>query len=532
MTVKAIKKISSEVAIFEKSERLSNEKNKDTELPPSVLETWSSLPDHVRTALASIERSATSKSLASTTSHSFLSTSSDSEKSSDSDDNNRLAEIHETCPKTGEKTVLRPLERAPANVFEFEKSLVEEKVEVTKAGNKVVTTKTKVVSSSKGWRNVFTLPISYDVNLIPHGTIFDSSNPQLLNSTGPPVEGYNRRFAVIDNSVDEIYGSSIRNYFKAQGIELTTCIINGGEDDKRPEAVDKLLDDLCAYKLRRREPFLAIGGGVLLDIAGMAACLYRRGVPFVRVPTTLLAIVDASVGVKNGVDYCCGVTNDTYKNRIGSFYAPSSCLLDNFFIATQDKRNVANGFGEILKLALVRSVDLFDLLESHGAALIESRFAQTQSVPDCVSDRIIELSIQIMLEELGPNLWEYKLDRCVDYGHTFSKLLEMVPGADIMHGEAVNVDGFFCIVLSYLRGYIDMDTVNRVFKCMKSMKLPTNSKDLQSELAWQSCKDAIEHRHGEQRIPLITEIGESICVSDITKEELDRALEMMKTFDH
>ena len=117
-------------------------------------------------------------------------------------------------------------------------------------------------------------------------------------------------------------------------------------------------------------------------------------------------------------------------------------------------------------------------------------------------------------------------------GHTFSKLLEMVPGADIMHGEAVNVDGFFCVVLSYLRGYITMDTVNRILACMKSMNLPTNSRDLDLELAWQSCLDAVEHRHGEQRIPLITEIGESICVSDITKDELTRALELMKTFDH
>lgn len=108
----------------------------------------------------------------------------------------------------------------------------------------------------------------------------------------------------------------------------------------------------------------------------------------------------------------------------------------------------------------------------------------------------------------------------------------MVPGADIMHGEAVNVDGFFCVVLSYLRGYITMDIVNRILACMKTLNLPTNSKDLDLELAWQSCKDAIEHRHGEQRIPLITEIGESVCVSDITKDELTRALELMKKFDH
>ena len=108
----------------------------------------------------------------------------------------------------------------------------------------------------------------------------------------------------------------------------------------------------------------------------------------------------------------------------------------------------------------------------------------------------------------------------------------MVPGADIMHGEAVNVDGFFCVVISYLRGYIDMDTVNRIFAVMKTLNLPTNSADLDVKLAWQSCKDAIEHRHGEQRIPIITEIGESICVSDIAEEELTRAVELMATFDH
>ena len=293
-----------------------------------------------------------------------------------------------------------------------------------------------------------------------------------------------------------------------------------------------MLDAMCIYKLRRREPFLAIGGGVVLDIAGMAACMYRRGVPFVRVPTTLLAIVDASVGVKNGVDYCCAAVNETYKNRIGSFYAPSSCLLDTSFIATQDSRNVSNGFGEILKLALVRSTDLFELLETHGANLVEARFAQSQAVPDGVGQRVIDLSIQIMLEELGPNLWENTLERCVDYGHTFSKLLEMVPGVDIMHGEAVNIDGFFCCLLSYLRGFISMETVERVFNCMQALSLPTTSSHLTSNLAWQSCKDAVEHRNGAQRIPLITDIGESVCVSDVTPEEIDRALDLLQKFNH
>ena len=101
-----------------------------------------------------------------------------------------------------------------------------------------------------------------------------------------------------------------------------------------------------------------------------------------------------------------------------------------------------------------------------------------------------------------------------------------------MHGEAVNIDGFFCCLLSYMRGFITMDTVERVFRCMQALNLPTTSSHLSPELAWQSCKDAVEHRHGAQRIPLITDIGESVCVSDITKEEPERAIELLKKFDH
>mmetsp|Transcript_7191 Transcript_7191/g.15188 ORF Transcript_7191/g.15188 Transcript_7191/m.15188 type:complete len:555 (-) Transcript_7191:473-2137(-) len=554
MTIKTIRKVSSEVALASIRDEVTGERtlakapvalsrrssedslvsraNATPSLPTSVLQTWASLPASVRAALVSSEmnKDATSAGMPSTQSSTSLGSSDRSE--SETMSNEDLTTFEENCPNTGAKVVLTPLERAPQNVFAFKKTQTSESVEVKKTSSATVTTTTKVVTGSRGWRNVFTLPISYDVNMVAHGTLLDPANPQLLHATGVHPEGYNRRFAAIDDQVFKIYGSQILNYFAKRGIELTYTVLNGGESDKRPMAVDKLLDEMCSYKLRRREPFLAIGGGVLLDIAGMAACLYRRGVPFVRVPTTLLALVDASVGVKNGVDYCCGITDETYKNRVGSFYAPSSCILDPSFISTQDARNVSNGLGEIMKLALVRSSDLFELLESHGAALVESRFEPNDSTPSGVSYRIIDLSIQIMLEELGPNLWEYKLDRCVDYGHTFSKLLEMVPGADIMHGEAVNVDGFFCVVLSYLRGYVDMDTVLRIHKCMKALSLPTNSADLTSTLAWQSCKDAVEHRHGEQRIPLITGLGESICVSDITPEELDRALDMMTQFEH
>ena len=130
---------------------------------------------------------------------------------------------------------LTPLERAPKNVFAFTKTHLTEKSEVTKTSNATVTTTTKVVSTSRGWRNIFSLPISYDVNMVAHGTLLDPMNSQMLDATGVHPEGYNTRFAVVDVEVDKLYGKQIRSYFEKQGIELRVCLVNGGEADKRSE---------------------------------------------------------------------------------------------------------------------------------------------------------------------------------------------------------------------------------------------------------------------------------------------------------
>ena len=213
---------------------------------PSVLEAWNSLPKDVRAALVSAESGAVST----VTPHSSLSVSSASTSSNGSEDGTdtekaSLGEFKEKDPKTGAEMVLRPLERAPDNVFAFTKKSTSKEVAVKKTSSSTVTTKTKIVTSSHGWRNVFSLPVSYDVNVVPHGTLLDPANPQLLDATGSHPEGYNRRFAVIDNEVDSIYGDKIRAYFTARDIELHYIIINGGEPDKRPKVSETDVVIVC-----------------------------------------------------------------------------------------------------------------------------------------------------------------------------------------------------------------------------------------------------------------------------------------------
>lgn len=334
-----------------------------------------------------------------------------------------------------------------------------------------------------------------------HDNLLAPTSDVLATRFMPP--GLRRRFCVVDAAVDTLCGAAIRSYFDHHDVALTLCVVAGDEENKTFGAVEIVFNELASFGLLRREPVFAIGGGCVLDIVGFCASAYRRGVPYVRVPTTLLGIVDASVGVKCGVDWS-HPTKGGLKNRMGAFYAPIAALLDVSFIATQDSRNVVNGMGEVLKLGLVRSLELFELLEAHGRRLVEQRFQGS----DGVGRRVIELSVQIMLEELGPNLWEVDLERCVDYGHTFSKILEMDEGADLMHGEAVNVDGAFCIVLSQRRGWLSVETRDRIFRVMRDIGLPTWHDGVVVEAMLQGVADGTEHRHGALRLPLVKgEIG-------------------------
>lgn len=369
------------------------------------------------------------------------------------------------------------------------------------------------------WTNYYELPVEYTVEI--HKDILSPSNPALATRFMPP--GLKRRFCVIDDTVHALYASKIVSYFAAHGVELKIVLIKGEEENKLFAAVEKIFNALSEFGLLRREPVVAIGGGCVLDIVGFTASCYRRGVPYIRVPTTLLAIVDASVGVKCGVDWV-HPTMGGLKNRMGSFYPPCAAFLDKSFIATQDERNLINGLGEIMKLALVRSAELFELLELHGKHLVQERFQSN----DAAADRVIELSIQIMLEELGPNLWEYRLERCVDYGHTFSKILEMSTSPPIMHGEAVNVDGFLCIILSHRKGWISADLRNRVLATMRNIGMPTWNPACTLKLLTKAITDGIEHRHGKLRMPLVKgKIGQHGFVDECTEEQLKDVIDQV-----
>ena len=200
-------------------------------LPESMLQQWNALTPEVKAALIAYEMSAPGPSKLSSMA-SF--TSMTSASSDDSGEKSVSGAIVEEDKEAGTKVIMTPLERAPKNVFEITKTTSRESTDVKKTSGSTVTTKTIISTTTKGWRNVFTLPISYDVNMVSNGSLLDPANLQMLEATGVHPEGYNRRYAVIDDAVDAVYGQRIHDYFTAHGIELHTTIIKGGEPDKRP----------------------------------------------------------------------------------------------------------------------------------------------------------------------------------------------------------------------------------------------------------------------------------------------------------
>jgi 2-epi-5-epi-valiolone synthase len=363
------------------------------------------------------------------------------------------------------------------------------------------------------------LPVNFSIKISPG--IFDIGNSELLSFGTQGVNS--RRIVVVDLKVSGLYLDDIRKYFKSYDVHCSFIIIDATEENKNIETLLYVLSEIESFGLNRRnEPIIAVGGGALLDIVGMAAGMYRRGVPYIKVPTTLLGLVDASVGVKTGINF------QDRRNRLGSYYPPLVAYLDTSFFKTLDDVEISSGLGEILKLAVIKDLKLFKVLENHGSELYKTKFI------NCIhSDKVISLSIKGMKDELQENLWEKNLKRCVDFGHSFSPIPEMRSLVDesvstLTHGQAVTLDVIFSSIISHLRGMLSKNEVFLIMNTANDMGLPTNHTYFNNpDIMMEALNDTIKHRNGSQNLPIPTTIGTSIFINDLTYEDIRVAAKIM-----
>ena len=352
--------------------------------------------------------------------------------------------------------------------------------------------------------------------------VFDVHNKDLL-SHGSQGEGV-RRLVVVDEKVHEIYGSKIREYLRHNQVNFKIVIIDAIEEQKNLETLIYLLNEIESFGLNRRnEPIIAVGGGVLLDIAGLAANLYRRGVPYIRIPTTLLSLVDASVGAKTGINF------NERRNRLGSYYLPLASYLDTNFLKTLEIVEISSGLGEILKMAVVKDKKLFEMLQFSGKKLYKEKFENCHEAAE-----VIGRTISGMKDELQQNLWEQNLERYVDFGHSFSPILEIRSLTDstvksLTHGQAVALDVIFSCVISHIRNMLTQDEVLSVITVSRTMGLPVFHPYFGNiDFLIEALNDTKKHRNGNQNLPIPISIGKSIFINDLQYDEIQRSIDVMK----
>jgi 3-dehydroquinate synthase len=361
------------------------------------------------------------------------------------------------------------------------------------------------------WSVKTELPVEF--KLTYSADIFNPENKDIVN-----LSTSNRRIIVIDTEVYDLYKDKLEEYFHVNKLTMIVLCVDCKEENKTWKNLDRILEFFEQNGVLRREEVLSIGGGVLLDIVGFACSVYRRGIPYIKIPTTLLAIVDASVGSKVAVNHL------GRRNRIGAYYPPVATYIDKKFIKTQSEREIVNGIAEIFKLAVIKSPELFQLLEENAEMLIDEKF-QYGAVPV----RVINLAITDMIAELGPNLWEKRLDRCVDFGHTFSPVIEMANIPNLLHGEAVALDCLYSSCIAFLRHYIDIATLKRIFNVAKRLNLKTFHPDFTNiNMLKESLRDATKHRNGNQYVPLPISIGNYKIVNDVTEDEMKLAIDVFE----
>lgn len=340
-------------------------------------------------------------------------------------------------------------------------------------------------------------------------SLLDPENPILLDVG----EDKQRRLVVFDNGLPDETVSRISDYFRIHDIEIHMVALAGGEKSKELNIVKTLLEEFHTFGLNRRtQPIILFGGGAVLDVCSFAASIYRRGVPFIKIPTTLLAYIDASVGVKTAINFAGG------KNLVGSFTPPVAVLLDTTFLQSQPLVEIISGLGEVLKLAVGCDAALFTQLTALSHALHDKQFA-TKEVRS-----LLWRSIDLMLQELKGNLFEDQLARAVDLGHSFSQTLELnTLGEAMRHGEAVAIDVIISSIISAERGLLGWPIVEQILSTARMLQLPLSLRNVPPAHLWASVCERRLHRGGRQRFPIPGPLGHCNFIDDLTEDELRAA---------
>jgi 3-dehydroquinate synthase len=320
---------------------------------------------------------------------------------------------------------------------------------------------------------------------------------------------------ITDETVRELYGGQLVRGLRRAGVDPLVRSVPAGEASKSLQQAIALWDWLAGSDLARRDVVLAFGGGVIADLGGWVASGYMRGVPYVNVPTTLLAQVDGALGGKVAVNHPLA------KNLLGAFHQPAGVVANVGFLRTTTSRHLRAGLAEAIKKAIIASPAYLTFIEDNADALL--------ACDDEALGRLVVSAAAIKTELIARDPYEADLRRPLNFGHTIGHPLETVTGyGPLLHGEAV---AFGMVVESRIaagRGLLDDGVLSRLLELLRRCRLPVDASDLAVAIDADAVLAAMEKvrliRAGSLRFVLPVAPGETVIADDVSEEEVRRAL--------
>ncbi len=350
------------------------------------------------------------------------------------------------------------------------------------------------MSSRRGKTKRITVETTTTSGLRPYDVLVRAG---LLDSVGELVAHHvpaHRYVVITDSEVSSIYGKRTLESLAAAGLETELFRFPAGEWNKTRDIWSDLTDRMLRAGLGRDSVVIALGGGVTGDLAGFVSATYMRGLPIVQVPTSLLAMVDSSVGGKTGLDTPAG------KNLIGAFHQPSLVLIDPGTLSTLPGHQLAAGLAEALKHGLILDAEYFERTIND----LEKIFSRDEGALERLVTRSVELKASVVARDVDESGYR----RILNFGHTIAHALETVSGYELLHGEAVAIGMVAETAIGEVIGVTRQGVAERVRAVLEAARLPIDmDPDVTPEHFFEALASDKKRRAGQVRYSLIAEIG-------------------------
>lgn len=324
-------------------------------------------------------------------------------------------------------------------------------------------------------------------------------------------EGFSDSLIIITNPVVEgLYGDALKQNLTEEGFRATVLQVPDGEDQKSLETASRLYHELTSCYAERTTPILALGGGVIGDLAGFVAATYLRGVPLIQIPTTLLAQVDSSIGGKVGIDH------GQLKNMIGAFYQPRLVISDIDTLKTLDARILTDGLAEVIKYGVIRDEGLL--------SYIEENLDRIKSLDGRALEEIVFRSAKIKAEIVEKDEKELGLRAILNYGHTVGHVIESVSDFKVEHGVAVAIGMLAAARISNKMGILNKTGLLRLQSLIERVGLPTAMPRLEIKEMTQAITHDKKVLRGKVRFILPQSLGKVFITDEVSLSLVEQIL--------